>query len=79
MQDDAPSAGNGGGIGHQLGLPSGPPQRLQHGTQVAEPEIDDRNVHSTPLVLGTVPASRASSATAWRSARANDLNTASAP
>jgi len=71
--------GERGRVGHQRRLSAGAPERLEHGAQIAETEIDHRDVHSTPLVLGTTPERRPSSATACGSARANDLNTASAP
>ena len=69
---------DGGRLGHQHRLSARAAERLEHGPQVPETEIDHGDVHSTPLVLGT-PERRPSSATAWRRARANDLNTASAP
>ena len=49
---------------------------LLHRRQVSRPVIDNRD-HSSPFVLGSIVASRASFAHATRSARANALNTAS--
>mgnify|MGYP003693635583 CR=1 FL=1 len=51
-------------------------QRLAHRRQVAGAVVDERN-HSSPFVLGSIFARRASFAHATRSARANALNTAS--
>ena len=51
-------------------------QRLAHRRQVAGAVVDERD-HSSPFVLGSIFASRASRAQATRSARANALNTAS--
>ena len=58
----------------QLGANRG--ERLAHRRQVAGLVVDERN-HSSPLVLGSMRASRLSFAQATRSARANALNTAS--
>ena len=51
-------------------------ERLAHRRQVAGAVVDERD-HSSPFVLGSIFASRASFAQATRSARANALNTAS--
>ena len=51
-------------------------QRLAHRREIARAVIDQRD-HSSPFVLGSIFASRASFAHATRSARANALNTAS--
>ena len=51
-------------------------QRLADRRQVAGAVVDQRN-HSSPFVLGSIFASRASRAHATRNARANALNTAS--
>ena len=51
-------------------------QRLLDRRQVAGAVVDERD-HSSPFVLGSIFASRASLAQATRSARANALNTAS--
>src|SRR6185369_17516245 len=51
-------------------------QRLAHRGQIASAVINECN-HSSPFVLGSIFASRASFAHATRSARANALNTAS--
>ena len=51
-------------------------ERLAHRREVARAVVDERN-HSSPFVLGSIFASRASLAHATRKARANALNTAS--
>ena len=58
----------------QLGADGG--ERLAHRREVAGLVVDEGN-HSSPLVLGSIRASRLSLAQATRSARANALNTAS--
>ena len=60
---------DGGGIGDERGVAAGAPERLHHRAEVSQAQIHHRHVHSTPFVLGTVPARRGSNATAWRSAR----------
>ena len=51
-------------------------QRLADRREIAGAVVDERD-HSSPFVLGSIFASRASFAQATRSARANALNTAS--
>src|SRR5438876_1196870 len=58
----------------QIGVNRG--ERFAHRCQVARLVIDQGD-HSSPLVLGSIRASRLSFAHATRSARANALNTAS--
>ena len=79
-KNDARPAADLARVRGQARLGAGAEERLDNAAEVSEAEIDDGDgrAHSTPFVLGT-PAIRPSRAHAWRSARANDLKTASAP
>src|SRR4051812_49372851 len=60
-------------------LAAGADDGLQDRSQVPQTQVGDGDAaHSIPLVLG-MPVTRGSIDTAWRSALANDLKTASAP
>ena len=60
-----------------LGLDSLPRQRTLHRGQISCVVFNQRNLHSSPLVLGSTRRKRWSRATAKRSARAKALNMAS--
>ena len=63
-EDDALGALESARVLDEVGVAAGAPERLQDRAQIAQSEIDDGRAHRTPLVLGTAPAIRSSTATA---------------